>query len=252
MPITNPLRERLMSGKCAVGALAVLGSLESLELAALAGFDFVAVDWQHGSFDQASMRNAARALDAAGCSAMARPPAAQTHLIEWLMDMGYRSLLLPMIDTADQARAAVSAALYPPRGMRSQARCRAAIHGGPDYRETCNDAALIVAMLETPAAVAQAGDIAAVDGVDCVFIGAGDLASTMGATPESAEFERSIDQVLHATLDAGKIAAIVAHDVDAVRRRAEQGFRLFTFGSDMRILSNGYEDAVTQLAELRA
>ena len=120
--MNNTLLDRLSGDNTAMGTVCVLGT-ESVELAGEAHFDFVLVDWQHGNFNRDLMREAVRALDATSCHAMARPPSHDDYLLQWLLDMGYQSLLVPMVNTAEQARALVQASYYPPVGQRSQASC---------------------------------------------------------------------------------------------------------------------------------
>jgi len=247
MKCTNPLRQSLESGHAAVGAVCVLGSIESLEVAAASGFNYALVDWQHGSFNQPTMREGLRALDAMGCPAVARPPVPEGHWIEWLLDMGYMSLLLPMVDNAEIADAAVRAASYPPRGLRSQASARAVIRYGADYRSEIGDALMLTAMIETTEAVDAIEKIAAVDGIHGCFIGTTDLASSLGVNRGEAtdkELEAMVEHVRRATLDAGKIPGIACPDPDTAKRRIAEGFRLLTLASDLRFVTAGYRSAI--------
>lgn len=247
MPSINPLRDKLMSGQAVVGAVCVLGSIESVEIAAATGFDYALVDWQHGSFDQNTMREALRALDAMGCSAMARPPVPQGHWIEWLLDMGYTSLLLPMVDSGAIAEAAVRAASYPPRGLRSQASARATLRFGSDYRAKITEVMMLTAMIETAEAVEAIDTIANVDGIHGCFIGSTDLASSIGVHRGEAsehDLEAMIERVRRTTIAAGKIVGIAAPDPETAKRRISQGFRLITLASDLRFVTGGYRSAI--------
>lgn len=247
MPLINPLRDKLMSGQAVVGTVCVLGSIESIEIAAAAGFDYVLVDWQHGSFDQNAMREALRALDAAGCPAMGRPPTPTGPWIEWLLDMGYPSLLLPMVDTVQIAKTAVRAASYPPRGLRSQASARATIRHGVKYRDSVGDALMLTAMIESGEAVEQIESIANLDGIQGCFIGTTDLASSIGIRRGGAsesELETMVERVRCATEAAGRIPGIAAPDPATAKRRIEQGFQLITLGTDLRFVTAGYGAAI--------
>ncbi|MBH06782.1 MAG: hypothetical protein CMJ20_10725 [Phycisphaeraceae bacterium] len=248
--MSTSLRGMLGRGKPPViGTVNVLGSIEAIELACHAGFDFVLVDWQHGSFDRNLMREAVRAIDAAGCIAMARPPAAvgvDLGSIEWLLDMGYRALLMPMVNTADEARAIVEAAYYAPCGKRSVASCRANIHYGKEYRQTINNELVVLAMIETVQAVQNAEQIAAIKGITGCFIGGGDLGVDMAGIDgefDSKEFEQAIERVRQVTVAAGKVPAIAMNDPGGVRRRIEQGFELLTYATDLRFMNGALNHA---------
>lgn len=240
----NALRECLVSGGSAIGTVCVIGSIESVEITCASGFDYVLIDGQHGSFTQASMREALRAVDAAGGHAVARPAAPIPHLIEPLLDMGYLSLLVPMVDTPEQASQVARAAHYPPLGARSQATTRASIHHGADYRKRFNDELFVIAMIETEASAANIAAIAGTPGVHSCFIGSTDLASSMGVDPSDARYGRTIESILAATLDAGKVPAIAAGSLDSARRFLDQGFRMLTYRSDARMLADGCREAM--------
>lgn len=226
-----------------MGTVCVLGSIEAIELACQADFDFVLVDWQHGSFNRDLMREAVRGINATSCHAMARPPSHDAYLIQWLLDMGYQSLLVPMVDTAEQARAIVEASYYPPTGRRSQASCRASVQFGPDYRQRINEHLILLAMIETVEAVENIDAISTTAGISGCFIGGTDLASAMGLAPgqpRSTEFEDAIDHVKRATIAAGKVPAIAANKSEEAVRRLDQGFKLVTLATDLRLLSNAF------------
>ena len=242
--LVNTLRAGLQSGRTAVGTVGVLG-VESIELSCAAGFDFVLVDWQHGNFNRDQVREALRAADAAGGHAMVRPPSHDGYLIQWLADMGYLSLLVPMVNSADQAAAIVDASYYPPLGQRSQASCRASGRF-MDYRMAINDQLLLLMMVETVEAVENIDAIAAVNGVGGCFLGGTDLASSMGLKPgeaKPASFEHAIEKVRRTTKDAGKIAAIAAATPEEATHRFEEGFDVVTLTTDLRMLSNSLKHA---------
>ncbi len=250
--MTNTLRSRLLAGDNAIGTVCTLGSIEAMEIAAAAGLHFILADWQHGSFDRDLMREAVRAMDATDCHAIARPPSDDLYLIQWLLDMGYLSLLIPMVNTPEQARAVVASSYYPPRGERSQATTRAALRHGSDYREHVNGELLVVVMIETVEAVDNIEAIAAIDGITGCFVGGTDLASSMGIKgdkPAPPEFEAAVARVREATVAAGKVAAIAAPDGDKARSRIDEGFDMVTAGSDIRMLCTAMSAAMNGLRE---
>lgn len=245
--MTHHLLERIDRTEVLLSAVCLLGCPASLELAAAAGYDIVLVDGQHGEFDRSNMGDAIRALDSSGCVAMARPAGHEGHAIEWLLDIGYTALLIPMVNTPEQARAAVQAAYYPPIGQRSQAFSRASLRSGGTYRETANDEVMLVAMIETVEGLDNVEEISAVEGISMVFIGAADLASSMGGLPNQPKpsgFEEAVQKVFNVARSAGKPVGIACSNPEEARMRIQQGFQMLTLSSELRLLGEAHEHQV--------
>lgn len=130
------LKQKLTATPTMLGTFCTLGSIEAVELACYAGFDFVIVDGQHGAFDAQGIGEALRAIQAAGCFPIIRPPVHGLASVERLLDLGYPAMLAPMVNTPVQAGELVIATHYPPLGMRSQASCRASLCDGAVYRQS--------------------------------------------------------------------------------------------------------------------
>lgn len=233
----NTVHQALADGRTLFGTFSALGSIEAVELACHAGYDFLVVDWQHGAFDQGSLREAVRAIQTTNCLAVTRPPVNAPYAMEWLLDMGYTTLLVPMVNTPEQAEAIVRAAYYPPMGQRSQSGCRASLHYGDDYRQTFNERFTLLVMIEHVTAVHNIEQIVATPGVSGCFIGSTDLASSVRGDHDAASLDAMIEHVRNVTLDAGKIVGIAAKTVAAATRYADQGFRFITMSTDRRALS---------------
>ena len=140
----NKLLSKLNREEVVIGTVCTLGSVESVEIACYAGFDFVVVDWEHGAFNSDRVRESLRAIQATGVAPVVRPPVASECYIEQLLDMGYLSMLVPMVNTPQRARDIATAACYPPLGMRSLSGTRAAMCYGNQYRNDFNAALLMM------------------------------------------------------------------------------------------------------------
>lgn len=215
-------------------------SVETVELACHSGLDFIIIDAQHGAFDRLSLLHALRIADATDCLPIVRLPAYGMMLVEPLLDAGCMTLLAPMVNTAAEARALVSAACYPPRGQRSQSGCRAAMRGGADYRERFNDDLSLLLMIEHIAAVEQIDEILRVPGIAGCFVGPTDLGSSLAQQADAGRaLQEAIERVRRATLGAGKVVGITAgHGEQAVQRRRD-GFQLVTASVDRKLLWDG-------------
>ena len=179
----NGLKARLNAGDNIYGAWIGSGSPANAEILGHVGFDFVVVDQEHGAGELADAVAALRAVESSGTPCMVRAPWNDPIWIKRILDAGAESLMIPQIETAAAAKAAVSACRYPPQGMRGYAAgvVRASTFGlEPGYVEKANQNLLIVLQIESAAAVEHAAEICAVEGVDVVFIGVNDLAGSIG------------------------------------------------------------------------
>lgn len=177
----NPLKHRLKRGEALVGAWVETGSPTVAEILSLQGFDFLILDLEHGQGDLADAIAMLRAAAATPC--VVRVPANDPIFLKRILDAGANSLMVPNIESAAEAEALVRACRYPPHGRRGYAAgvVRASGYGRTeDYIHRANDALLIVAQIESASAVAQAAEIAAVDGVDVPFLGVNDMAGSIG------------------------------------------------------------------------
>lgn len=250
----NRLKSKLLRGEPCLGAACVLGSVESVEIVCHSGYDFVLVDWEHGSFSRDQVRESVRAIQTTETTAIGRPYSQGLGQIKWLLDMGYSGLLVPMVTDAAEARAVVEAAYYPPLGQRSQGASRANLFHGSDYREKNNDELLLMVIVEDVTGVDNCEQIAQVEGVSGIFIGATDLASSMGITLTTgggpAKYEQAVSRVHAACKHAGKIPGVATNAAQLARRRIEQGFTFLTLSTDFRILSKAMLEMRNHVLEL--
>ena len=240
-PLDDRLPEMLRSGRRLRGVFNGLPSPAIIEMCAYAGFDFVVIDNEHGSADLQTTEHMLRAARASGIPPIVRCFEAD---IARTLDMGASGLQIPMVNSAAQAAQLVQRVRYPVPGpaddpdrlgggQRGSAfSSRAAGYGafgGPAHTRRSNDGIVLVLMIETPEAVANAAAIAAVDGVDAVFVGPNDLAHSMGHENRWQEppVQAAIEQVLRAVAAAGKCPGVLALNLDEEDRYAAWGGRYF-------------------------
>ncbi|MGH8629748.1 MAG: HpcH/HpaI aldolase family protein, partial [Burkholderiales bacterium] len=181
MPV-NQLKRALKEKRVQVGCWLSLASHASAEICASAGFDWVLVDTEHSPTDVPQVHHQLQAIAAYPASALVRAYWNDTVLIKRLLDLGVQSLLLPYVQSAEEARRAVAAVRYPPRGVRGvSANARSNRFGRvKDYFKHADEEICLMLQVETRAALAQIEQMAAIDGVDVIFIGPQDLAADLG------------------------------------------------------------------------
>jgi len=181
----NALKARLLAGKRALGCWTVLGAPAVIELLALCGFDFLLLDQEHGFGEPSALLHSLQAMAATpACSSVVRVPSNDPHYLKRVLDAGVEGVMVPNVETAEDARAIVAACRYPPAGRRGSAlgSARASDYGirSADYRQRAAQELLIVCQIESPRAVENVEAIAAVEGVDVMFIGPHDLSDHDG------------------------------------------------------------------------
>lgn len=230
LPLDGRLPDMLRSGKPLRGLFNGLPSPAIVEMCAYAGFDFIILDNEHGSADFGMTEHMLRAARASGIVPIVR---CFEHDLPRILDMGASAVQVPMVETAEQARRLAGMIHYPPVGRRGSAfSTRAAGYGafgGAGHTQRSNDGIGFIAMIETPEAIAAAGEIAAVDGVDAVFIGPNDLAHAMGHGSDwNAEpVQRAIEAGLRAIAGAGKCSGIIALTPQDEEKYGAMGARYF-------------------------
>ena len=250
----NTIKRKLLQGTPAFGAEAAFGAPLVAETLAFAGFDFVQVDTQHGEWSPERMMAAFRSICLGGATPTARVQHNDYATIGAVMDLGALGIVVPMVNSAEEATRAVRAAFYPPHGDRSNGPIGAAIHGTQaEYLREIRAEALVIVQIETREAAECAGEILAVDGVDGCMIGPSDLRYSMGVPFGSREHERAIEGVLNATRKAGKIPGIASwgSETNSPWRRAEQGFLFIQAASDRELVPKGAQELLARLKPLR-
>ncbi|MEP7357141.1 MAG: aldolase/citrate lyase family protein [Anaerolineales bacterium] len=247
----NTAKRLLLEGKPAIGAGAVLGSPIAAELMSQSGYDWIIVDCQHGDWEDDGALQAFRAISLGGAVPMARVRQNDYGAIGRLLDRGALGIIVPMINNAAEARAAVYAARYAPLGGRSWGPFLAGYHG-PDYGAWAEAEIWLAVQIETVQGVENAEAIMATEGIDGCWIGPKDLARSMGVdinTPAGRQaHEDAILKVLAACRKTGKVPGIDAKAGGGTQRWLDHGFLFVTTTSDADLLLAGSE---TVLKELR-
>ena len=249
----NMVKERLLAGEVVYGYALGLGSAVAAEGLSRSGVDFMLIDMQHGSWD---MSEAAAALMAmtAGTVPMARPAFNDYTMIGKLLDEGAMGIVVPMVDTPEQAKAAADACLFPPAGKRSHGYSGALRLSDDDpvaYVREMNDQLFLAVQLESAEAVDQAEAILATPGVDGCWVGPADLAMSLGLTPATAweepAFQGALQRVLAACEATGTIPGYAAFTPGMAEKARALGFRYLTGGWDMGFMLEGAADGVRRL-----
>ncbi|MDB5556541.1 MAG: 4-hydroxy-2-oxovalerate aldolase [Rhizobium sp.] len=233
-------RGRCTGGEVAVGTFAAIPHPVAIEVTAAAGVDFICIDWEHAQISRERIEDLVRAADVHGVPAMVRVPGHAPESIAAALDAGASGVLVPRVSTAEQARAAVQATRYPPVGSRGVGPGRAAAYGYriPDYLASANEKLLLAIQVETAEGLANIDAIAAVNGVDVIFIGPGDLSVSIGAMgPAGAKkLNAAIETIANAAIRAGRTSGIFRPSPDDIGIWMQSGIRFFILASDTMFL----------------
>src|SRR5436305_838410 len=219
LPI-NGFRRAILSGT-PIGTWLSSGAPVTAELLGHVGFDFLVVDMEHTPLDPPQLVDVLRAVAATPAQAIVRPPWNDMVLIKRVLDSGANSLLIPYVQNADEARRAVSFTRYPPEGVRGVASGHRGSRYGlvSDYLGKAAQEICIVVQIETLAAASHLREIAAVPGIDSLFVGPNDLAASMGHLGDipHADVQQKLADIARACRDAGKPCGILAPNSETCR-----------------------------------
>jgi 4-hydroxy-2-oxoheptanedioate aldolase len=245
------LRELWERSEPTIGGWCVIPSSFAAELMGRAGFDWICIDTQHGLIGYDQMLPMLQALSATGTPAFVRPPWNQPSDIMKALDAGAQGVIVPMVNSKEDAERAAGACRYPPQGYRSWGPTRAAMQVSGFGPESANRAVVCMVMIETVEGLAAVDEILAVPGVDGVYVGPNDLAVTHGMTPDATasdpEHRRLIEKILQACLRRGLIAGIHCSGPDTAIRWREAGFRMLNVDNDSVFLRAGAANVLEAL-----
>jgi 4-hydroxy-2-oxoheptanedioate aldolase len=234
------LKPRWAAGEVTIGAWCMIPSALTAEALGQAGFDWVLIDMQHGCMDYETALAMIRAVDLSSAVPVVRVPWNDPGIIGRVLDAGALGVIIPMIQTADDARRAVEACRYPPAGRRSFGPVRVGLRDGPGYFGGANDRIAVIPMIETAEALAEVDQIAATPGVDALFVGPFDLSIALGLPPGDNDgkpvFDEAIAKVSAAARAAGVATAVLSNTRVAPLRIA-QGFKMISVTTDLSALS---------------
>lgn len=238
----NQFKSALQAGRDQIGLWLGLGETFSAEICAGAGFDWLLIDAEHGPNDLRSILSQLQALAAYPTQPVVRPPQGDHVLIKQLLETGVQTLLIPMVESAEQARGLVAAMRYPPAGIRGvgSALARASRWGRIDnYAHLANEQMCLLVQVETRPGYDQLDSILAVDGVDGVFFGSADLAASYGYLGQSThpEIVAAIADGLRRTRAAGKAGGVLCNDRQLNERYIAAGANFVAVGVDALLLS---------------
>lgn len=249
----NKAKRLMLQGKPALGPAAILGAPLVAEMFSLAGFDHVILDLQHGPWDDASTMEAFKYIGQGSAVPMARVQKNDYYAIGRVLDQGALGVIVPMVNSAEEAAAAAFAARYPPRGGRSLGPFGAGSYGS-DYIHKADDEIFLAVQIETKEGFDCVEDILAVDGVDGCWIGPWDLGRSMGIDLSRAGGEEALEpamlHILEACRKMNKISGTWA--VGQAKRRLEQGFQFVTVCTDGQLVARGAEEMLQDLDRWRS
>lgn len=251
----NTVKAALQAGKTTFGSWVTIDSPISSEVSAMAGFDWLVVDMEHGPITPTQAGTLMQVIRTTPTIPLVRPLWNDNALIQQALDLGAFGIVVPMVNTRAEAEAVVRAAKYPPLGERSMGGMRhrvafrtdAATHG-----RRANDETLVLIQIETTESLANLDDMLAVPGIDGVFVGPNDLSISMGLWPMSldqppASFETAMHQCLDIVARRHKVAGIMVTSAAQANAYARLGFRFISLSNDLAILESALRSAVSAL-----
>ncbi|MGO1272981.1 4-hydroxy-2-oxoheptanedioate aldolase [Pseudomonas helleri] len=256
MPI-NTFKLRLQSGEAQIGLWLGLADPYCAELAANAGFDWLLIDGEHAPNDLRGMLGQLQAVAPYPSHPVIRPVIGDTALIKQVLDIGVQTLLVPMVESADQARELVRAIHYLPNGVRGvgSALARASRWNSiPGYLDNADEQMCLLVQIENREGLANLDAIASVEGVDGVFIGPADLSASMGyrGNPGHPEVQAAIEDAIVRIQKAGKAAGILSADEKLARRYIELGAAFVAVGVDTTVLMRGLQTLAAKFKDAPA
>jgi len=241
--VTANLKARLKAGEKLLGAWTMTDSPDNAEVMALSGIDFVLMDHEHG---QAAIPDAIaqlRAIQGTKCAGLLRTPWNDMVFIKRVLDAGVHGVMVPQVNTPEEARAVVAACRYPPLGIRGAAGSTRATSYGIDtgYYDRAADDLIIIVQIETTQAVENTAAIAAVEGIDVIFVGPRDLSANIGKLNkmDDPELRALITKIEDATLKSGKALGTVAPTGTIAKQLFARGYNFVISGSDLTHLRAG-------------
>ena len=256
---SNPVKKALHSGQPSIGTWLSLGSITAARFLARTGFAWLTVDLEHSLVDWETATHMFASIADAGCIALARVPSNRHDHIKRVLDNGGQGVVVPMVNSRDEALAAVAACKYPPVGNRSVGGSVHALNYAAtpnEYYARANDEILVVLQCEHIKSVEDADAIFSVPGIDAIFVGPNDLAASMrskdGKPPGGEETQRAYQHIL-ATCKKHKVAAgFHCTSPEEVLHRIEEGWQFLAIGSELKMMLDGVSDVMSKLDASKA
>ena len=246
----NAAKAKWRRGEVTYGAWLSIPSAFSAETVAHAGFDWVCIDMQHGVIDYQVAVTMLLALSTGDCTPIVRVPWNEPGIIGKMLDAGAMGIIVPMVNSVDEARAAIAACRYAPVGARSYGPTRATLYAGDDYFSHANEQVACIPMIETKRALDGLDAILDVPGIDAVYVGPADMSITLGLPPgmdNGGAFEEARLRIAAACAKRG-IAPGIHGNASLAAKHAAAGYQMITIHSDIAAIASG---AVADLALVR-
>lgn len=242
---TNKALQKLRAGKTTCGFSVGLGCPEIAEFAANLGLDWIWIEWQHGSWSEDSLRSALPMFLNVDTIPVVRVRGRNDWEINKVLDMGAMGVIVPMVNTPEEAELVCRAAKFTPKGTRSGGGTRLPLLGdnfdSKDYFNNVNDEIMVVVMLETVRAVERAEEIMSVPGIDVILPGPGDLLMDVAANGgDEAERDRLVNRLLELGKKHDIPVGYVSVDMEMAKAYAHRGFQFVTLGQDRNIILNHF------------
>lgn len=245
------LRIEMEGGRQIVGAFVQSHDPASIEMLGGLGFDFVCIEGEHSAMGAETIRSLVAAAELTSAPPLVRVAGNDPVLIAAALDAGAQGIVVPRVDSGPEAVAAVASSRFPPHGDRGVGPGRAAAYGRgiPDYLASANLETLLAIQVETRTAADNIDEIVAVEGIDMVFVGPGDLGASLGiADPRAPELLQTVEMILRKARDAGRLTGIFAADAQAADHWRGLGTDLVVLGSDLGWMMAGVESVLGSLA----
>jgi 4-hydroxy-2-oxoheptanedioate aldolase len=239
----NPFKRALRDGRTQIGMWLALANAYTAEICATAGFDWLLIDGEHAPNDIRSILAQLQTLAAYPASPVVRATTGDSVLIKQLLDIGAQTLLIPMVETAEQAGELVAAVRYPPRGIRGIGASISRVSrwlAFPDYLANGEEEICLLVQVESKLGLDNIAAIASVDGIDGVFLGPSDLAASLGhrGNPGHPEVVAAIEGGIATILASGKPAGLLTPDERLARRYLDLGATFVAVGTEATLLAN--------------
>lgn len=250
----NHFKRAIQSGEQQIGLWLAMASPNSAELLAHVGFDWLLIDLEHAPNDLPLVVNQLQAIATSQCNAVVRPPIGEAWMIKQILDTGCQTILVPMVESADQAKELVRAVRYPPHGIRGVGAglARASLYGTnvADYLKSADEQVCLLLQVESTSGLKALDDILKVEGVDGIFIGPADLAADMGhlGNPNAPPVLAAIEKALSSIKAAGVASGILSSDPQMLARASELDTSFIAIGSDVGLLRGAAEAALRTIA----
>ncbi len=247
----NVVKHKIKAGTPSVGTWLATGSPLAAEIMAHQGFDWLTIDMEHNAIDISQAQSIFQAIATTETIPFARVPWNDPQIIKRVLDVGAYGIVIPTVESVDQAERAIDASRYPPDGHRGMGTIRGRLYGGEDYTTHANEEICVIIMLETITAVHNADAILAVPGIDAVFIGPNDLAASMGLPlgldNQHPDHLAAVAEIRAACDRHGIPPGIHCGSATAVNQRIDEGFKWIALSSDAGLMTSAAKSEVGAL-----